>query len=82
LRDVGWTLPKFAHDGLDRERNLFRWFEGVVCTGDQEKSKANPTVNSTSTANPLCSSSVHAPICAPTGLFVLISHENWCLGLP
>jgi hypothetical protein len=39
-------------------------------------------VNSTSTANPLCSSSVHAPICASTGLFVLISHENWCLGLP
>jgi hypothetical protein len=29
-----------------------------------------------------CSSSVHAPICASTGLFVLISHENWCLGLP
>jgi hypothetical protein len=26
--------------------------------------------------------SVHAPICTSTGLFVLISHENWCLGLP
>jgi hypothetical protein len=41
-----------------------------------------PTVNSTSTANPLRSSSVHAPICTSTGLFVLISHENWYLGLP
>lgn len=40
------------------------------------------SVNSTSTANPLCSSSVHAPICTSTDLFVLISHENWCLGLP
>jgi hypothetical protein len=39
-------------------------------------------VNSTSTANPLRSSSVHAQIRTSTGLFVLISHENWCLGLP
>jgi hypothetical protein len=23
-----------------------------------------------------------APICTSIGLFVLISHENWCLGLP
>jgi len=30
---------------------------------------------------PLHSSSVHAPICTSTGLFVLISHENWCSGL-
>src|SRR5438105_1559338 len=39
-------------------------------------------VNSTSTANKLRSSSVHAQIRTSTGLFVLISHENWCLGLP
>jgi hypothetical protein len=39
-------------------------------------------VNSTSTANPLRSSSVHARIRVSTALFVLISHENWCLAVP
>jgi hypothetical protein len=31
---------------------------------------------------PVRASSVQAPIRASTGLFVLISHDNWCAGLP
>ena len=48
----------------------------AVTTSQQQSDRSE------SAANPLCSSSVHAPICTSTGLFALISRENWCLGLP
>ncbi len=77
---VGWARVRFCPwiptALIDPPRRLHQagYFK---CTIGTARAVGRP-----STADPLRSNSVHAPICTSTGLFVLISHENWCLGLP
>lgn len=79
VREAQRYVGDFGPERRARTRTIAR-LDKRISQSDRPELTADGQQHTT--ANPSCSSSVHAPICTSTGLLVSISHENWIFGLP